>query len=249
MAFSSPGGGGGPSVTRDLKDNIVPKFDNTTNSYPEWRKRVQLYARKMQLQKRESETALNLLASLEGPSWTQCEDLDLGQLEKEDGIDILLRRLDSQWSFDARVEMPTAFENFFFRLRKRPTQTPLEYSTDFHQALREVAKHKIDLPEEVTGWLMLKRAQLSREQEQMVHTQIGTSLSLGAVQKALFLILGQDYRGAQPAGGQVRKGQPVRQWRCQMVHQAWDDDDDYGDYYEPDATYRRRISSSVGSCT
>ena len=107
-------------MTRDIKDNIVPKFDNATNSYPEWRKRAQLYARKTQLQNRETETALNLLASLEGPSWTQRE----GQLEKADGFDILLRRLDSQWSFDARVEMPTVFESFFFRLRRRPNQTP-----------------------------------------------------------------------------------------------------------------------------
>ena len=44
-----------------------------------------LYSRKLQLQGRSNEVAIKILSALEGASWTQCEDLDLGELEKEGG--------------------------------------------------------------------------------------------------------------------------------------------------------------------
>ena len=85
---------GGAGAGRDVKDNFVPRFENTTVGYTEWRRRVKLYARKLELQGRKNEVALNALSVLEGPSWTQCEDLDIQELEKENGLDILLKRLD-----------------------------------------------------------------------------------------------------------------------------------------------------------
>ena len=91
----------GAAGGRDLKDNIVPRFDNQMGTYKEWRKRVMLYARKLQLQGRQNETALNVLATLDGVSWTQCEDLELSELEKADGLDMLLARLDAQWSYSS----------------------------------------------------------------------------------------------------------------------------------------------------
>ena len=57
---------------------------------------MKLYARKLELQGRKNEVALNVLSVLEGPSWTQCEDLDIQELEKENGLEILLKRLDKQ---------------------------------------------------------------------------------------------------------------------------------------------------------
>ena len=83
------GGSSSANAGKDLKDNFVSRFDNTTTTYAEWRRRVTLYARKLELQGRKSEVALNVLSVLEGPSWTQCEDLDLHELEKESGLDIL----------------------------------------------------------------------------------------------------------------------------------------------------------------
>ena len=217
--------GAGTGFARDFKDNMVPRFDNQTSSYREWRKRVMLYSRKLQLQGRTNEVAINILSALEGASWTQCEDLDLSELEKEGGLEILLRRLDSQWSYDSRIEMPSAFDAFFFKLRRKNQESLLEYTTEFHQTLREVVKHKIDLPEEVTGWLMMKRAGLTKEQEHLIQTQIGTTLTLGNVEKAMFLILGQDYRALHvPAHVRRAQQQPAGRWkRPQMVHQVLDE--------------------------
>ena len=93
-AGSTANGSGTAGI--DYKDSFIPRLENSTTSYPEWRTRVKLYARKMEIQGRTAEVALNILSVLEGPSWTQCEDLDLNELEREGGLDILLKRLDKQ---------------------------------------------------------------------------------------------------------------------------------------------------------
>jgi len=80
-----------------LKNKYIPKFDNITTNYKEWRKRMILYDRRMDMQNRSKETGLNVLSTLTGASWRQCEDLDLANLEKETGLQTILERLDKQW--------------------------------------------------------------------------------------------------------------------------------------------------------
>ena len=220
---------------------FVPKFDNTTVGYKEWRKRVQLYAHRQKLQGREKETALNVLALLDGASWRQCEDLEISELAKEEGILAILKRLDAQWQYDEKVEMPEAFEKFFFKMVRKQGQSLLEYCTEFNQSLRELMKFKIALPPEVTGWLMLRRAALTREQQTMVQTHIGTTLTLTAVEPALYLLFGQDHRHAHVAQRRI----PLQQGRwknLRLVHAVTEEAEAEGDweydqaYYDEDGT-------------
>ena len=239
---SAAASGGAKPEYRDDK-MFVPRFDNTTTGYSEWRKRVQLYARRQEIQGRQKETALNVLAVLEGASWRQCEDIDLKDLEREDGLQTLLKRLDAQWQYDSRVEMPEAFEKFFFRLHRRHNRSLLEFCTDFHQALRDLKKFGIELPEAVSGWLMMRRAS-TRDQQQMLQTNIGTTLSLSSVEQALYLILGQDYKHVHVPHQKRQQLQNQGRWksRQQVLHAQepdWGEFDEEGVedvYYEGDNT-------------
>ena len=222
-----------------VKDSFVPRFDNTISGYKEWRKRVQLYARRLELQGRSKEVAMNVLAVLEGSSWTQCEDIDLKELEAENGLDVLLRRLDSKWKYDERVEL--GFDTFFFKVQRKPNQSLLDYVTDFHQALRDVQRLKVDLPEEITGWLMLRRAALTKDQQHLVQSQVGKTLTLGNVEQSLFLVFGQDFK---QSNHQSHRGKSFPKGKGRSnVHHAEDDEHEFQDdwnetymdtYYEND---------------
>ena len=188
---------------------------------------------------------MNVLAVLEGPSWTQCEDIDLKDLEAENGLDILLRRLDSKWKYDERVELGTIFDNFFFKVQRKPNQSLLEYVTDFHQALRDVQRLKVDLPEEITGWLMLRRAALTKDQQHLVQSQVGKTLTLGSVEQSLFLVFGQDFKQSNHASHRG-KSFPKGKGRSNVHHaddeEQCDGQDDWNDaymdtYYENDDEY------------
>ena len=78
-----------------------------------------LYDRRMDMQNRSKETGLNVLSTLTGASWRQCEDLNLANLEKETGLQTILGRLDKQWQYDEKIEMPEALEKYFYKTSRQ----------------------------------------------------------------------------------------------------------------------------------
>ena len=97
-----------------VRDNYIPLFDGRPSSYREWRKRITLYQNKMVLAKRATEGVINLMTSFSGHVWKQVEHLADTATEQEDGFSIILQTLDRIYQYDAKVEMPKAFEKFFF---------------------------------------------------------------------------------------------------------------------------------------
>eukprot|EP00435_Cladocopium_sp_Y103_P055656 s147_g18.t1 len=162
---------------------------------------------------------MNVLAILEGSSWTQCEDIDLKDLEGENGLDVLLERLDKQRQYDDRVETSNIFDNFFFKVQRKTGQTLMEYVTEFHQALREVSRLKVTLPEEITGWLLLRRAALTKDQRHLVQTQ--------------------DFKQTYLPNAIKSKGFSKGKGRQQVMHadDVYDDGSEWQDYYETDEVY------------
>ena len=221
------------NVENHTKDTFIPRFDNTTAGYKEWRKRIQLYARRMAIQKRESEIGISVLSTLTGASWRQCEDLEVRDLEAADGLGRILDRLDAQWQYDGKIEMPEAFERYFYKTYRTMNQTMLDYCTQSGQALRELSKYKVTLPDEVAGWLLMRRAGLTKEQTQLIQTTIGTETTVEKVEKALYLTLGQNHKVPSPAKFQNMRGR----WKSDRAHFAEDEVyyEDDGEYYEDES--------------
>ena len=73
-----------------------------------------VYGCRMDMQGRSKQTGLNVLSTPSGASWRQCEDLDL-ELEKETGLKTILERLDKQWQYDEKIEMPEAFAKYVYK--------------------------------------------------------------------------------------------------------------------------------------
>eukprot|EP00435_Cladocopium_sp_Y103_P046753 s2308_g13.t1 len=182
---------------------------------------------------------MNVLAILEGSSWTQCEDIDLKDLEGENGVDVLLEWLDKQWQYDDRVETGNIFDNFFFKVQRKTGQTRMAYVTEFDQALREVSRLKVTLPEEITGWLLLRRAALTKDQQHLVQTQVGKNLTLTNVEQSMYQVFGQDFKQTYLPNAINSKGFSKGKGRQQVMHadDVYDDGSEWQEYYEPDETY------------
>jgi hypothetical protein len=73
-----------------VRDNYIPLFSNKPQDYKEWRKRIKLYQKKMDLQKKSKEATINLLTSLSGISWRQVEHMVDKVSEDETGFDQVL---------------------------------------------------------------------------------------------------------------------------------------------------------------
>ena len=153
--------------------------------------------------------------------------------------------LDACFKYNEKVEMPRAFEKFFYSLHRHPTQTLLSYTTEHREHLREIEKFGVQIPPAVSGWLLLRRAGLTAEQRQLVQTHVGATMEQVKIEEALFLLFGQDYRRttAEPSRGFRGKGASTGapRWSSRRGHaaySAYDDamvEDDYE--YEAEETY------------
>ena len=195
MAQPGASSSGGALDTTSTKDSFIPIFDGTPVSYQEYRKRINVYFLKMKLQKRTAEAVLNLIGSLQGTAWKLVESYDLAKVEQPEAFNEVLAILDKAFQYDARVQLPSDFDGYFTHLSRRPGQTLLQYVTEHDEKLRKVAAHGIQLPEEVQGWMLLKRANVTKEQRQLILSH-APKLEKNKVQEALYLILGQDHKAA-----------------------------------------------------
>ena len=187
----------------------------------------------MAIQKRESEIGISVLSTLTGASWRQCEDLEVRDLEAADGLGRILDRLDAQWQYDGKIEMPEAFERYFYKTYRTMNQTMLDYCTQSGQALRELSKYKVTVPDEVAGWSLMRRAGLTKEQTQLIQTTVETETTVEKVEKALYLTLGQNHKVPSPAKFQNMRGR----WKSDRAHFAEDEVyyEDDGEYYEDES--------------
>ena len=168
--FTAPESSPATAAPEVVRDNYIPIFDGQPASYREYRMKVNLYFKKMALSNKK--TAINLLTSLAGPVWKQVEHLADSAPEQEDGFETILKELDRVYQYDARVEMPKAFEKFFCGLSRPAGQTLLHYCSNHREAARELEKHDVKLPDAVGARLLLRCTSLLQEQRQLVLSQL-----------------------------------------------------------------------------
>ena len=107
--------------------------------------------------------------------------------------------------------------------------------TQSGQALRELPKYKVILPDEVAGWLLMRRAGLTKEQKQLIQTTVETETAVEKVEKALYLTRGQNHKVPSPAKFNNMRGR----WKTDRAHFAEDEVyyEDDGEYPEDNAAY------------
>ena len=178
----------------DLRDSFVPLFSGQPADYREWRARIHLYHRKMALTKRSTESVLNIVGSFTGVTWRLFQDWGHEELEKGEAFEKVIATLDANFAYDTKVQLPTDFESYFNLLQRTPGQTLLLFVADHEEAYRKLQQHRIELPPSVQGWHLLRRSGLTREQRQLI-TLRAPNLEKTEVIEAMYLILGQDYKG------------------------------------------------------
>ena len=142
MATSSPATA--PKDSNDYqstRDNYIPIFDGTPSNYREWRKRITIYEKKMELSNRKNEGVLNLLGSLQGTAWKLVEDFDLEKASHPTAFTDILTMLDTAFKYDSKVELPSDFSAYFETLNRRNGQSLLQFVTDHDDRLRR-SKYK-----------------------------------------------------------------------------------------------------------
>ena len=240
--------------------SYVPEFTGTTEGYKEYRKKVELYAARARTKESENSVGLDLMQGLRGRAWDAVEDLDVAELEKDKGWELVLKRLDSVYKYDARTEMPTEFENFFMKLGRKPRETLLEFTTRFHMTHRKIKGHGVDLPRDVLGWLLMRKAGITKAETTAILSQVGKNLDVDKVEEALKLTLGldslpsgkadirwvEDYTGEEEAYSLEDYDPAEEAYAAEDYTDAWYEEQDTYTYCDEDEAYYDSTPTSPG---
>ena len=194
-------------------DRHVPSFDNEQKNYVEVCKRVKLFGMRMKLEGKQEQAAIMLLGSLTSAAWQAAEPLmdNEAELESKEGVEKLLTLLDKRFKYDARTEMPTAFENYFHRSARTGRETLFEYINRVGELERRVKERNVELPDHIPGWMLMRKAGLREDQRALILSQCGRDLTFDKVAEALQLTFGQDShihdrRDHRRSPGHARRG-------------------------------------------
>ena len=174
------------------------------------------------------------MTSLSGTAWRQIEHLVDKAAEAENGFDMVLAELDKTFKYDDQVEMPRAFDKFFYGCNRRDGQTLINYVADHREALMEVES----MPDRVAGWILLRRSGLTTQQKQMVQAR-ASDFKQTSVVEALYFLFGQDYKSKAADGRQWKKSYGNR-WGARqqgyVAEEFYDDGEDWDEdaYWEQD---------------
>ena len=222
------------STNTGRADQYVPVFSGRQAEYREFRRRCDLYEAKMRVAGREKETVFNIVTLLSGRAWDLIEDLSIDNLKKENAYATVCARLDAAFKYEPLTELPNDFEAFFVKLQRKAGQTLQDYAQDFQYAERKLkSSHSIDLPEKVCAWWYLRRSGVTKEQRQLVMSQLGESgLTLEKMMKAMNFILGQDTR--QESSSRWSRGTTEYKANTYYAGDELDEIDEDGAYWEED---------------
>lgn len=152
----------------------------------------------------------------------------------------VFQRLDNVFQYETMTQLPADFEAFFVKLQRRVGQTVQKYQAEFdHVEGRLISVHKIQLPEKIRASWFLRRSGLTKEQRQLVLTQLGESnLTLSKTMAAMNFIIGQDARMDAPSRwtrGSSSTGYKDAAYYVVDNHDDWTwEDEDEGVYWEDD---------------
>eukprot|EP00971_Amphidinium_carterae_P284696 5652500-Amphidinium_carterae.1 len=135
------------------------------------------------------------MSELGGTALTLFEHVDVDKFATADGFGTLLQILDGRFATDAVHELVNAFQSLLEKTSRASGESMQSYTARFGQQVAHLAQLKVDLPQELLSWLLLKRSRLRAEQRASVLAaapkQYGDWKGISRVLHTLFPDVGQ----------------------------------------------------------
>ena len=149
--------------------------------YEQWTKELKLWAICCKVDKKEQAPAVVL--SLEGRAREAALELEITDLNADDGLDKLVKQLDGLFLKDEHQRMYVAYAEF--EKYQRASDMSIDtYISDFERLYNRVKAHQIELPDPVLAYRVLESANLPKQQTELIRTTI-TKLEYKAMKTQL----------------------------------------------------------------
>ena len=138
-------------------------------SYDTWKKLVQLWQISCRLDKKQQ--APDLVLSLEGKAREAALELEIEELNSDDGMKILLSKLDGLYLKDENQQLYVCLKKF--EQHKRPSDQSInDYINEFERLYNKLKYYKVDYPDAALAYRLLESANLPNEKNELIRTTI-----------------------------------------------------------------------------
>ena len=120
-------------------------------------------------------------SKLTGPA---CDGLEPEDVATANGVHVILDSLAEAVQGEHETELSDASEDTFYGPGRKKGERLHDCALREQSNVRELAEHRARLPDQVQGFLLLRRANLSTQARIAIMTLAGNSLSFGDVRKA-----------------------------------------------------------------
>ena len=125
-----------------------------------------------------------VFSRLTGPAWDACDGLEPEDVATADGVNVTLDALAEAFQCEHETELFDALEDTFYGPGRKKAEKLHDHALRVLGDVRELAKQGVRLPDQVQGFLLLRRVNLSTQARIAIMTLAGNSLSFGDVRKA-----------------------------------------------------------------
>ena len=194
-----------------MSDNRVsskwpPCFEDL--NYEAWKKNIRMWCRLTDLT--ASKQALAVHLSLSGRARNAFSEISLTDLEKENGVDNLLKKLDKIFLPEKGHGQFKAFNNLY-NLRRMTEAKMSDFVCEFEHTYFKFKSEEMSLPDPVLALMLLASCNLSENDHHLVMSAV-TDVTYDKIQDAILRIFGHSVvigRGSSAAAKPEVKVEPV----------------------------------------
>lgn len=174
-------------VAKQPSYKVPPTFDSEGNvSYGTWKNEVEAWKHVTDLNKKKQ--ALALALSQVGRTREVAFSVEVADLNREDGMEYLVQKLDSVFKKDDKESSFEAYREFE-NVSNEGTNIS-DYVIEFEKRYNRIKKFNMELPDAVLAYKLLDRANLTRDDQKMV-LACTPSLEYARMKEALKRTLGK----------------------------------------------------------
>ncbi|CAE7033038.1 unnamed protein product, partial [Symbiodinium sp. CCMP2456] len=134
-----------------------------------------------------------LMELLSGEAEEVCETIPVEKLIKEGGHELVLKALDDKYQELEKDALHKHLTEYFYGVSIKGGETYRNLMVRLETSYRRLQEHKVELPEEVRGWFLLRKLGVEATAEAMILTHTKGSLKYPEVSKAVQDIFPQGF--------------------------------------------------------
>ena len=167
---------------QSLSNEPPPEYDGKSD-YRTWKKKLRLWTKITRTPGHLQ--GARVWTRLSGRAWEALEALDVEDVEDDGGLEVIVDALDKRLLPEEETEMFDALEEVFYgEARKKGRKWP-DHVTRVENSFRRLDRLKVSLPDEVKGFLALRKSGLKPDARVAVLSLTGGSLVMDKVRIAL----------------------------------------------------------------